>query len=329
MRKPSAVEARLAALNLLREAPPSWQRTKDLQVHLSNKASLLVAKAAQIAGDLGESGLVLDLVQAFDRLMINPTQTDKGCLAKTKIVQALNALECAQDEVYLKGIRHIQLEPAYGGPVDTACELRVASALGLVQMGSSEALTELVNLMADKEVEARIGAVRALAYSEREEASLLLRFKVLTGDREASVISECFAALMKLSPRKSLLFVSHFLDPEYSSLCEPAALAIGESRLSEAYELLKEKWERKPHPQFRRMLLLPIALVRQESALEFLLSVIATNDVETAAAAITALAIYRQDARVRELVRTAIEGSEKVTLQSVFEREFGPNGPMA
>jgi hypothetical protein len=329
MRKPSSVEARLGALNLLREVPPSPQRTKDLRAHLSDRTSLLVAKAAQIAGDLAEKELVPDLVRAFDQLMVNPTQTDKGCLAKTKIVKALNTLECEQEEAFLKGIRHVQLEPAYGGPVDTACELRVASALGLVRMGSSEALTELVTLMADKEVEARIGAVRALAYSEQEEASLLLRFKVLTGDREASVISECFAALMRLSPRKSLAFVARFVDPGYPSLCEPAALAIGESRLSEAFELLKEKWEGIVHTHFRRMLLLPMALARQEAALEFLLSVVATKDVETAAAAITALAIYRQDARIRERVRTTIAGCKNAGLQSAFEREFGPNRPLA
>src|SRR6266480_3086484 len=151
MRKPSTTEERLAELSKLQEAPESPELRKELQKHLSSRINLVVAKAAQIAGKVGEDGLVLDLSQAFNRFMVNAAQTDKGCIAKTEIVKTLCTLECEQDEIFLKGVRHIQLEPAYGGPVDTACQLRSTSAIGLVQMGSAEALTELVTLMTDKE----------------------------------------------------------------------------------------------------------------------------------------------------------------------------------
>jgi hypothetical protein len=154
----------------------------------------------------------------------------------------------------------------------------------------SGALTELVTLMTDKEVEVRVGAVRALAHTGREEAVLLLRFKVLTGDLEPTVISECFTALMKLSPTSSLMLIADFIDPAHPTLCEAAALAVGESRVLEAFKLLTQKWEVNCHSQFRRTLLLPIALLRQEAALDFLLSVITTKDFETASAAIAALA---------------------------------------
>ena len=206
--------------------------------------------------------------------------------------------------------------------MDTACELRIASALGLVKMGFSGALTELVTLMTDKEVEVRVGAVRALAYTGREEAVLLLRFKVLTGDPEPTVISECFTALMKLSPRSSLMLIADFIDPAHPALCESAALALGESRLPEAFELLKQKWEVNCQSQFRRTLLLPIALLRQEDGLDFLLSVITTKDFETASAAITALALYRQDSKVQERLRTALAAPLQARLRKVFKREF-------
>jgi hypothetical protein len=320
--KRSTIEERLTGLSKLRETPRSPTRAEELQRALLDKVNVVVAKAAQIAGDLGESDLVPSLIQAFDRLMVNPSQTDKGCLAKTKIMKALGTLECEREGIFLKGIRHFQLEPAYGGPVDTACELRIASALGLVQMGFSGALTELVTLMTDKEVEARVGAVRALAHTGRDEAVLLLRFKVLTGDPEPTVISECFTALMKLSPRNSLALIADFIDPAHPALCESAALALGESRLPEAFELLKQKWEVNCHSQFRRTLLLPIALLRQEAGLDFLLSVITTNDFETASAAITALALYRQDSKVQERLRTVLAAPQQARLRKVFEREF-------
>ena len=322
MRKPSTTEVQLAELRELREAPKSPALSKELQKHLSSKTNLVVAKAAQIVGRVGEDGLAADLVRAFGRFMINPAQTDKGCIAKTEIVKALCALECEPEELFLKGVRHVQLEPAYGGPVDTACELRSTSAMGLVRIGSAQALTELVTLMTDKEADARIGAIRALTYSGREEASLLLRFKVLTGDRESAVISECFTALMKLAPSRSLRFVARFVDPGYRSLCEAAALALGESRLPEAFELLKEKWETTIDAQLRRVLLLPIALTRQEGVLEFLLSVIGTKDTETAGVAIAALGIYKDDGKVRERVQAAITGPNKAQLLRVFETEF-------
>jgi hypothetical protein len=323
MQKPSKIETQLAALSRLREEPNSPALRKELQKHLSSKMNLIVAKAAQLATHLGESDLLPELIEAFDRFMVNPAQTDKGCLAKIKLMKGLCARGCQHEDVFIKGIRHVQLEPAYGGPVDTACELRATSALGLVEMGSTQALTELVTLMADKEVEARIGAVRGLAHSEQEAAWLLLRFKVLAGDSEPAVISECFAALMRGWPRKSLRFVGSFVDPAYPSLSEAAALALGESRSPEAFELLKQKWEGTCHPGFRQMLLLPIALIRHEGALDFLLSLVATRDVQTASAAITALAVHQQDPRVRERLRAAVGGSDKVGLLRVFESQFG------
>lgn len=323
MRKSSATEEQLTEVSKLREAPKSPALRKELRKHLASRINLVVAKAAQIVGKVAEDSLLSDLIQAFDRFMVNAAQTDKGCIAKTEIVKTLCVLECEPEAVFLKGVRHIQLEPAYGGPVDTACELRSTSAMGLVRIGSAEALTELVTLMTDKESDARIGAIRALAYSGREEASLLLRFKVLTGDREPAVISECFTALMKLAPRKSLPFVARFLDPGSPSLCEAAALALGESRLPEAFELLKEKWEIMIDSRFRRTLLLPMALTRQEGVVEFLLSVIRTKDTETASAAIAALGIYKDDGKVRERVRAAITGPNKARMLKVFETDFG------
>lgn len=323
MGKAPSVEERLAELSELRDDPTSSESRKQLRKHLSSKISFVVAKAAEIVAESADRELVPELIAAFQRFMINPAKTDKGCLAKARIMKALLAADCDDEAIYLQGIHHVQPEPSWGGPADTAAELRALSALGLVQMGSREAMTELATLLADKEADARIGAVHALGQSGREDATPLLRFKALTGDAEPAVVSECFNALMALSPGKSLSFVAGFVTPAHPTLYEPAALALGESRLPEAVDVLKEKWLKTFNTDFRRILLLPIALARQEAAQEFLLSVVETGDVKMAASAIAALGIYRGDGKVHERVEAAIAGPNKAALMSVFQKEFG------
>ena len=68
---------------------------------------------------------------------------------------------------------------------------------------------------------------------------------------------------------------------------EEAALAIGNSRLTVAFDLLCAFRERNILPAMKRMLLLPIALTRCESAFALLLDVVQNEQRENAAAAIT------------------------------------------
>lgn len=323
--KAPSVEERLDAIARLRDNPDSPEARKELRKHLSSNISLLVAKAAEILADSPDAAMIPELIAAFRRFMTNAARTDKGCLAKSRIMKALVAVECDEEAVFLEGIRHVQPEPSWGGFVDTAAELRALSGLGLVQMGSPEAMTEVAMLLADKEGDARIGAVHALGQSGRDDAEPLLRFKTLTGDPEPAIIAECFNALMAVSPRKSLSFVAGFVSPVYPSLYEAAALAVGESRLPEAFEVLKEKWEATFSSDFRQMLLLPMALSRQEPALEFLLSVIEMEDAELAAGAIAALRIYRGDERMRGRVGAAVNAAERpnrTSLRKLFQKEF-------
>ena len=56
----------------------------------------------------------------FHRFMENPVKTDPGCSAKVELVTALHDLDCAREEVFLQGLRHVQKEPGWGPPVDTA-----------------------------------------------------------------------------------------------------------------------------------------------------------------------------------------------------------------
>jgi HEAT repeat protein len=321
MAKAASIEDRLAELATLSKAPDTPETRKQLRTHLASKTSLVAAKAAEIVAHLEDHEFVPDLTAAFDRFMTDPAKTDKGCAAKTAIVKALLAAECDDEKLFLRGVRHVQLEPGWGGRADTAAELRALCGLGLVQVGSPDAITELAALLADKEGDARIGAARALGHCG-PGAAPLLRFKVLTGDEEPAVIAECFNGLIRLSPSASFEFVAGFVDPRFPSLYEHAALALSESRLPGVFELLKEKTTATFDREFKQTLLLPMALTRSEAAPDFLISVLESGEVKMAAAAVAALSIYREDPKIRKRAEAAIDGPNKAQLLAAFRRAF-------
>ena len=98
-----------------------------------------------------------------------------------------------------------------------------------------------MTLLADSDLAARTGAVRAIADSGPGRV-LLLRLKTLLGDKEIEVTGECFAALLSLDPAGSVDFVANFLRSRMEGIGEQAALALGESRLPAAIEVLREAW---------------------------------------------------------------------------------------
>ena len=321
MAKGVSTEDRLAQLAQLGKSPDTAETRRQLRGHLASKVSLVVARAAEIVAHLEEHEFIPDLIAAFHRFMQNPTKSDKGCAAKTAVVKALLAAELDDEEVFQKGIKHVQLEPTWGGRADTAAPLRALCGLGLVQVGSPDAVTELAVLLADKEADARIGAASALGHCG-PTATPLLRFKVLTGDEEPSVIAECLNALMAISPSVSFEFVARFVDPSYPLLFEHAALALAESRLPGVFELLHEKWTSTFDREFKNTLLLPMALTKSDASRDFLISVLESDDVRIGTAVIAALSIYRGDATIRERAESAIGGPHKDQLSAALRRAF-------
>ena len=293
----------------------------QLRKHLASKVGLIVAAASDAVRQIEAHDFDADLVAAFRRFMIDPGKTDKGCVAKTAIVRAPLASQCDEEEIFLIAIRHVQLEPTWGGRADTAAQLRALSALGLVQTGSSHAMNELAGLLADAEPDARIGAARALTNCG-STAEPLLRFKVLTGDAEPAVLAECMNGLIASAPSASFAFVAGFVDPRYPSLYEHAALAIAESRLPQAFAVLKEKWTSTFNREFREALLLPISLTRSEEASDFVISVLESADLKMGTAAIAALGICRGDPAIRRRAEKAIDGPHRDRLLEALNRAF-------
>ena len=316
MAKAPSVEDRLKDVARLARAPDSPEVRAQLRKYLAGKVGLLVARTADAVRQIDDHDFASDLVAAFNRFMVDPVKNDKGCVAKIAVVKALLAGQCDDDEIFRTGIRHVQLEPTWGGRSDTAAPLRALSALGLVQSGSPDAMNEIAALLADAETDGRIGAAHALAHCG-PAAAPLLRFKVLTGDTEPAVLAECLNGLMTLAPSASFAFVAGFIDARYPSLYEHAALAISESRLPEVFALLKEKWSTTFSLEFREALLLPIALTRSEDACDFVISVLESGDDRIATAAIAALSIYRGDPAIRRRSEAAIDGNKPQLIEAL------------
>jgi HEAT repeat protein len=276
--KAPRLEDRLAALSDLRRDPDTPEARKELEKCLASKISLLAAKAARIVGECKVDGFAPHMVEAFGRFMIDPVTSDRRCEAKLAIAKALEELEYPSYEPFLRGIRHVQMEPSFGPPVDTAIQLRVVSAIGLVRTNYPDVGGELVTLMADKQRDARVGAVRAIAYWGTLAGALLLRFKILSGDPETEVTGECFNGLLHIEGARALDFVAGYLEADSEAIAECAALALGESRRAEALEILQKHAK----SYLRRTVLLAIALLRSDAAVEYLRSLLPDADAAKA-----------------------------------------------
>jgi hypothetical protein len=314
MAKSRKLEELLATLAQVRDDPSSEEAIATLRQVFKGKYSVAIAQAAKIVREATLVQLIPDLVAAFDRMLTKPVETDPGCLAKKEIAETLYRLEYSEESLFLQGIRHVQLEPVWGGKEDKATTLRGVCALGLVRMNYPQVLVELGDLLADPEVEVRIAAARAIAYTGNSAGVPLLRLRVKVGDQPA-VLIECLIALLKLAPVETIPLAKSFLYPQKGppnfskdvETIEAAVLALGESRLPEAFEILRDWWQRVHESELRRSGLLAIAMLRHDEALNFLLSVIADGSKLDAKAAIAALSIYRQDTSLWQRVFQTVE----------------------
>ncbi len=317
-----SLEDRLARLSELLAEPDSGIARRELAKALGDRSNHLVGKAAKVTAELGFDELTGELTAAFDRFMVEPASTDKGCVAKSAIVKALVDFEAREEDVYLRGVRHRQPEPAYGGPVDTAVPVRTLCAEGLMISRHPDLALEMTELLIDPEMSARVAAARVLAASGRMEAEPLLRLKAHLGDSEPEVTTEALAGLLAIAPRRSLPFAAKFLESNDGAVVTSAALALGESRLEEAVPLLSRRYRRGADRRLEQTLLIAISMLRREGGFDVLLSLVKDGDQGRAVQALTALAIHRADDSIRERTETAVAGRKRGNLRSVFEREF-------
>jgi HEAT repeat protein len=312
-----SVEDRIAEVAALRGEPDSESACTIIGEALAAKPNVLVAAAADVIRHTLARGHEQALCEAFQRLMHEPTRSDKGCLGKRAIAQTLYELEADAREVFLAGIRHVQLEPVYGGKADTAIELRVSCALGLVRSLYPDVMGELARLLADPEVMARVGAARALAYTDHVDAAApLLTYVALTRGEDSRVVAAALEGLLELQKADALPLFEELLQRGDAELRAGACIALGESRLAEALPVLVRAADDAVTSEERQPVLLALAMLRSEPATRHLLGLVRDAPEGAARDALEALATFRADASLAQrTVEAALERADPV-----FER---------
>src|SRR5689334_10731698 len=133
--KRDPIATALAGLAEAARTPTDPVALERIRAGLAHRNNHVVGRAARAVGDAGLAALAPELIGAFPRFLTDPVRRDPGCVAKTEIVRALLALELPAPDVTLAGVAHVQREPAFGPPIDTAPELRGLSAMALVVTG--------------------------------------------------------------------------------------------------------------------------------------------------------------------------------------------------
>ena len=309
-------------MSALRDAP-AGEAVPALRKALTDRVNLVIAKSAKIAAERGFRELIPDLLTAFDRLFENGADRDPQCWGKNALAAALRDLEHRESAPFLRGARHVQMEPVWGSLQDTAQPLRGACLLALVactDITRSELFRCLVDALTEKEAVVRTEAVRALAEMEGEEAALLLRMKARVGDEEPQTMGQVFDALWKVEGERALRFVAPFLESADRAVREEAALALGATRSASVVQMLRAASDRTRDPQFREVLFRGLSLTKQPEAFEFLIRLVKTGRTADAESALEALALHRENPEIRRVAEEAAGTKEE--LRRTFERCF-------
>ena len=312
-------EAKLDQLGNLNVSNSDPAALAALKKALQDKNNLVVAKGAHLCREHTIADYVAEMKTAFQYFADHPDK-DKGCFAKKALVHALYALDHDDSGFYQQTVTLRQLEPVWGGSVDSAVDVRCWAALGLTLARDSRVVFDLLPLLYDSEAQARLGAVKAIACLPPTTAEPLLRTKVLAGDGDAYVIGECFHQLISIEPDFSVPFVASYLTDSDQEIVEYAALALGQCPHQDAFLALKQAYEESVFETARRYCLKALSLHRSREALDFLLDLLPEASTSEGAFIVEALSIHKHRQDIRERLREAVAGSTSSGLRVVIEQ---------
>ena len=305
-------EEQIAALDRLRQQAPE-ACIAPLRKALEHRNNFVVGKAADLVRDFQLQQVIPELLIAFERFFENPAKSDPQCWAKNSLSRALAAFEHQDAAVFLRGMRHIQLEPVWGGSSDTAGTLRATCALALVQCRSllePDLLAHLVELFADKDKAVRIEAARAIEQVGSPSAALLLRLRAVLGADEPEVLGACYSGILRVEGAKAIPWISRFLASSDDPAAE-AALAIAGTHSAQGFKILCERFTEESDPWFRSVLLSAIALTRQDAAVEFLLELVRTESLQ-AEGAIEAILRSTPSDEITKRLEKLVAGNQRL-----------------
>ncbi len=314
-------DEQMAALDALKGGDLDADAVALIKKSLGNRSSFLVAKAARLAEDNALVDLLPDLLAAFDRFFTNPEKADPQCWAKNALSRALAKLECHDKDVFLRGLRHHQLEPTWGGRSDSAGTLRANCAHALIGcdgLASQDLLILLLDPLVDKDKAVRVEAVRALAQLG-ELAVPVLRLRALIPGEEPEVLGQCFLALLAIERDAAIPFVAAFLEPGDDPAGE-AAFALAETRSPAALAALLKRQNEFADEWFTGVLLSAIAMTRRPEAIDFLIGLIEGGERE-APGAIEALSRMAASDELRARLRKAVEATGSPKLIKILREQ--------
>lgn len=303
------IEEQIEQLSRLRDGGPGPAAASALRKALADRVGLVVAKAAKVAAELNAREVLPELAAAFDRMFEKPTERDPQCWAKNAIAKSLIDLTYRESALFLRGARHVQMEPVWGGQEDTGSTLRGICLLGLIACSDVRrevVLRLLVDAMADPAQTVRTEAVRAAAEMGGDEGPLLLRLKARLGDREPPVVGQAFDCLLQVEGLAAIPFVADFLTRGDEDVQAEAALALGSSRKPEAVAALEEAWGATRDPDLRQTLARAISSSRQERGITFLLDLVKNGRAADASTALDALSLHLETPEIWRRVEEAV-----------------------
>ena len=292
---------------------PDVGQVAFLRKALTHKSNFLVSKAAKLVADTELITLLPDVLVAYDRFFTDAAKTDPQCWAKNELSKALVKLGHRTIAEYLRGMRHHQMEPSFGPPVDTAGALRGTCTHALVDcpgISDSDLLTALLEPFTDIDKTVRMEAARAIGQVGGVSATLILRLRAMldpgeAGQEEPEVLGEVYRSLLSLEGAQAIPVVASRLEAG-DDLAAEAAFALADLRTPEALEPLLARLRAGADTWFAGVLLSAIALTRLPEAMDFLVSLI-ERDGREAAAAIEAIGRIAPNAEIRARIQQAVE----------------------
>jgi HEAT repeat protein len=292
---------------------PDVGQVAFLRKALTHKSNFLVSKAAKLVADTELITLLPDVLVAYDRFFTDAAKTDPQCWAKNALSKALVKLGHRTIAEYLRGMRHHQMEPSFGPPVDTAGALRGTCTHALVDcpgISDSDLLTALLEPFTDIDKTVRMEAARAIGQVGGVSATLILRLRAMldpgeAGQEEPEVLGEVYRSLLSLEGAQAIPVVASRLEAG-DDLAAEAAFALADLRTPEALEPLLARLRAGADTWFAGVLLSAIALTRLPEAMDFLVSLI-ERDGREAEAAIEAIGRIPPNAEIRARIQQAVE----------------------
>jgi hypothetical protein len=318
----------LAELEALSEAlkagsGANTDQVGQLRKALAHRNNFIVAKAAKLVADAELVILLPEVLAAFDRFFIDAAKTDPQCWAKNALSRAMVKLGHRSKDAYLRGIRHHQLEPVWGGQSDTAGALRGTCTHALVDcpgISDADLLTALLEPLTDTDKTVRMEAARAIGQVGGVSATLLMRLRAMQGSDEPEVLGAVYSSLLSLEGTAAIPLVVKALEDGDDTSAE-AAFALADMRSAEALAALLDRLRAGADAWFTSVLLSAIAMTRLPEAMDYLLATIA-RDSREAPDAIEAIGRVAPSAELRGRVEKAVEEADSMRLRQALRQHL-------